>query len=67
MVKDLGSPKAIHANLVRMLHQHAHDLGIQTVAEGIDLPEAAAACQDMGFTHYQGFLFARPKPIEEWV
>ncbi len=65
LVKDLGSSKTIHANLVRTLHQHARDLNIATIAEGIETEQAAQACVDMGFTHFQGFYFARPQPIDQ--
>lgn len=65
LVHDLGSARAVHANLVRTLHNHARELGIATVAEGLETDASFAACREIGFTHYQGFLFSRPKPIRE--
>ncbi|MEU0442513.1 EAL domain-containing protein [Streptomyces sp. NPDC006186] len=38
----------------------AGDLGLQTVAEGVDLPEQAVALRAMGCTHGQGTAFAGP-------
>jgi EAL domain-containing protein (putative c-di-GMP-specific phosphodiesterase class I) len=38
----------------------AVDLGLQTVAEGVDLPEQVAALRAMGCTHGQGMAFAGP-------
>ncbi|MGV9903162.1 putative bifunctional diguanylate cyclase/phosphodiesterase [Streptomyces sp. NPDC003388] len=38
----------------------AGDLGLQSVAEGVDLPEQVAALRAMGCTHGQGSAFAGP-------
>ncbi|WP_181794754.1 EAL domain-containing protein [Streptomyces sp. WELS2] len=38
----------------------AGDLGLQSVAEGVDLPEQVAALRAMGCTHGQGMAFAGP-------
>ncbi|MDZ4686373.1 MAG: EAL domain-containing protein, partial [Planctomycetaceae bacterium] len=61
LVKDLGSTSASQTALVRTLHHHAEDLGIITLAEGLDSQSAFEACRDIGFTHFQGFLFGRPQ------
>jgi len=64
-LKDLGAPDAVHTGLVKTLHQHARQLGIETVAEGLDNRPAAQVCHDIGFTHFQGFLFGKPMPLKE--
>nr|WP_225837851.1 EAL domain-containing protein [Streptomyces sp. NK08204] len=38
----------------------AGDLGLQSVAEGVDLPEQVAALRAMGCTHGQGMAFTGP-------
>ncbi|MEU3946689.1 EAL domain-containing protein [Streptomyces sp. NPDC029526] len=38
----------------------ARDLGIESVAEGVDLPEQVTALRAMGCTHGQGMAFAGP-------
>ncbi|OXY90780.1 putative bifunctional diguanylate cyclase/phosphodiesterase [Streptomyces diastatochromogenes] len=38
----------------------AADLGLQSVAEGVDLPEQVVALRAMGCTHGQGMAFAGP-------
>lgn len=38
----------------------AADLGMQSVAEGVDLPEQVVALRSMGCTHGQGVAFAGP-------
>lgn len=63
LVKDLGNPTAIHTELVRTLHQHAVQLGIATVAEGVETAETLQACRELGFTHFQGYLFGQPSRL----
>ncbi|MFJ6724944.1 putative bifunctional diguanylate cyclase/phosphodiesterase [Streptomyces sp. NPDC091281] len=46
----------ITSGLLRM----AGDLGLQSVAEGVDLPEQVVALRAMGCTHGQGMAFAGP-------
>ncbi|MER5218996.1 putative bifunctional diguanylate cyclase/phosphodiesterase [Streptomyces flaveus] len=38
----------------------ARDLGLQSVADGVDRPEQVAALRDMGCTHGQGMAFSEP-------
>ncbi|MGW7222130.1 putative bifunctional diguanylate cyclase/phosphodiesterase [Streptomyces sp. NPDC054826] len=42
------------------LLQIARDLGIESVADGVDLPEQVTALRAMGCTHGQGMAFAGP-------
>jgi EAL domain-containing protein (putative c-di-GMP-specific phosphodiesterase class I) len=65
LVKDLGQTSASQTALVRTLHKHAQDLGIITLAEGLDNQTAFEACVEIGFTHFQGYLFGRPEPADE--
>ncbi|WP_345450098.1 putative bifunctional diguanylate cyclase/phosphodiesterase [Deinococcus aluminii] len=44
---------------VAMLAQH---LRLRVIAEGIETPEQLRTLRDLGCTHGQGFLFARPLP-----
>ncbi|MEU6079731.1 EAL domain-containing protein [Streptomyces sp. NPDC047108] len=46
----------ITAGLLRI----AADLGVQSVADGVDLPEQVVALQSMGCTHGQGMAFSGP-------
>ncbi len=65
LVKDLGSPTAVHVGLVASLHQHAADLGIATLAEGLESPESIAVCREIGFGFHQGYAFGKPKPLPD--
>jgi len=41
-------------------------LGLEIVAEGVELPSHLAALQRMGCQYAQGFYFSRPVPAEEF-
>jgi len=43
----------------------AQDLGIVTVAEGIECSDEAETCQQLGFNFAQGFFYSKPLPITE--
>lgn len=48
----------------------AHNLGAKTVAEGIDTPAQVDRLRQLGCDIAQGFLYAKPMPIEElsgWI
>ncbi|HEY0973907.1 MAG TPA: EAL domain-containing protein [Solimonas sp.] len=45
----------------------AADLGIETVAEGIETEPQAAFCRDIGIDYGQGFLFGRPDRWRRYV
>lgn len=43
-------------------------LGVETIAEMVDTPEAVAFCRDCGIDYVQGFLFGKPSfDIEDFV
>lgn len=48
-------------NLVRM----AHDVGISTLAEGVEVEDEAEVCRQIGFDLMQGFLFGKPCRVRD--
>ncbi len=42
------------------------DLGVNPLAEGVETPEEADMCRDMGFQTAQGFHFGRPAPVRQY-
>ncbi|WP_372788795.1 EAL domain-containing protein [Paraconexibacter sp.] len=54
-----------HCEVVRAIVALAHNLGLRTVAEGIDDPRQLEMLQVLGCEHGQGFLLARPLPAQE--
>jgi EAL domain-containing protein (putative c-di-GMP-specific phosphodiesterase class I) len=49
--------------LVRALARLAGDLGIRIIAEGVEIPEEAAVCLNLGCHFGQGYFFGRPQPV----
>ncbi len=52
------------AIIVRSIVELAHNLGLETVAEGVEDAGTLNALEGMGCTTAQGFLIARPAPVE---
>jgi EAL domain-containing protein (putative c-di-GMP-specific phosphodiesterase class I) len=50
--------------MVRAVIALSHELGMKTVAEGVEDQAQAAALSRLGCTMAQGYLFARPMPSE---
>jgi EAL domain-containing protein (putative c-di-GMP-specific phosphodiesterase class I) len=57
------APKRLH-QMISTFIKAAHDLGIRTLAEGIECPEESEICQQLGFDLGQGYFFGRPAPVE---
>ena len=57
---------ALRAVLLPCL-QMARQLGIATVAEGVETAQQLAALTKMGVDEFQGYHFARPMPVDEWL
>lgn len=64
LLKDLGDASLSHCALLQTLLKHAADMGIATVAEGLDQQATVDICRDLGFTHLQGYHLGRPAPAE---
>jgi diguanylate cyclase (GGDEF)-like protein len=53
------------ATIVRSVIDLGHTLGLRTVAEGVEGPEAWAQLRELGCDLAQGYLLARPMPAAE--
>ncbi|MGA2304037.1 MAG: EAL domain-containing protein [Acidimicrobiales bacterium] len=53
------------ARLVRMILHLAKDLGVRTVAEGVEDQSQLEALQKMGCQLIQGYYFSKPLPVKE--
>ncbi|WP_194727459.1 EAL domain-containing protein [Noviherbaspirillum malthae] len=45
----------------------AHHLGLHVVAEGVETGEQAEFLIASGCETMQGYLFARPMPLQDWL
>jgi len=60
---------AIHSSdqaIVRTIIAMAHTLNLNVIAEGVETEEQQGLLLNCGCTHYQGYLFGRPVPIEQF-
>ncbi len=64
LVRDEALASPGHRALLRTLLKHAADGGIATIAEGVETQAAVDACLALGFTHFQGYHFGRPVPVD---
>ncbi len=53
--------------IVRTILDLAHDLGMESLAEGIDDERQAQMLLQLGCRNGQGYLFAKPLPLEDFV
>lgn len=61
-IENLHEASAPRRMMMKRMVRIVEDLGIATIAEGVELEEEAAACRDLGFEWAQGYLFGRPAP-----
>ncbi|MGV3490332.1 MAG: putative bifunctional diguanylate cyclase/phosphodiesterase [Devosia sp.] len=55
----------VQAALVESTMVYAYAMGLAVTAEGIERREEAALLSRLGCTEFQGYLFARPLPIDQ--
>ncbi|GAB3257581.1 putative bifunctional diguanylate cyclase/phosphodiesterase [Chitinimonas naiadis] len=60
-----GNPS--DAAIVELIIATAKHLGLRVVAEGVEVPDQAEFLAQHGCDAMQGFLFARPMPIDDWL
>jgi diguanylate cyclase (GGDEF)-like protein len=53
--------------IVETIIQMTRDLGIETVAEGVETAEQAQYLKSIGCSRAQGFFFQRPMPVPEFT
>jgi EAL domain-containing protein (putative c-di-GMP-specific phosphodiesterase class I) len=58
------APKRLH-QMVSTFVKAAQELDIAAIAEGIECPDEAETCRQLGFNFAQGFFYGRPLPINE--
>ena len=62
LIRNIHKRPAQSQQVLQTLVQMARDLGIKTLAEGVELQEELEACQKVGFDYVQGFGVGKPSP-----
>jgi EAL domain-containing protein (putative c-di-GMP-specific phosphodiesterase class I) len=62
LMHDLHLRSESSRGLIRALVETSADLGVRTLAEGIESKDEAEMCRSMGFDLAQGFFFGKPMP-----
>ncbi len=63
-IRDLGRERGT-LPVVRAIAGLAHNLGLTTVAEGVERPDELDVLRELGVPLVQGYLLARPVPPDE--
>src|SRR5438034_8219912 len=63
-IRGVNEAPASRRRLLKSLVDIVRDLGPEPLAEGVETAEEAQACEEIGFTRAQGYLFGRPMPVE---
>ncbi|HEY9051369.1 MAG TPA: EAL domain-containing protein [Gammaproteobacteria bacterium] len=63
-IRDLKRGNRAHS-ILKSIIQMAHDLGLKTVAEGVELEEQEILLRSMNCDYAQGYLFYRPMPAHD--
>ena len=53
------------ASIVHTVIALGESLGVEVIAEGVETEAQRQALAELGCHHYQGYLFARPVPVEQ--
>ena len=56
-----------HRATIQSLIRIVRDLNVVPLAEGVETPDEAAVCQELGFELAQGFLFGRAETAAHWT
>ncbi|HYN54473.1 MAG TPA: EAL domain-containing protein [Methylotenera sp.] len=64
-VRDLATDSS-DRTIVRTIIAMAHSLNLTVIAEGVETEEQRQLLLDSGCTLYQGYLFSKPVPIEQF-
>jgi EAL domain-containing protein (putative c-di-GMP-specific phosphodiesterase class I) len=62
LIRNLRHPPPRARQVLRMLVAMARDLGIRTLAEGVETEEELESCAEIGFDLAQGYYLGRPMP-----
>ena len=63
LIRGLHEASAERVRMIQVLVRMVRDIGIVSLAEGIETEQEQAICAELGFELAQGFYFGRPFPL----
>ncbi|WP_269620659.1 EAL domain-containing protein [Zhongshania sp. BJYM1] len=63
LVRGVGNSDSPRYRLLSSLNKLVKEMGIQTLAEGVETEQDAIACQEIGIDYFQGYFYGRPTAI----
>lgn len=60
LVRDIDKAPSAKRDMIELLVTMARNMGINTLAEGLEREEEVDTCRQMGFDYIQGFYYGRP-------
>lgn len=67
MIRGIDKAPTERQKMLGSLVRIVIDLGVNPLAEGIETPEEAEVCRNLGFKTAQGYHFGRPAPFENFA
>lgn len=65
LICNIDSAPPHRQKMVKLLADFAANMGVITIAEGVETTGESETCRQMGFRCGQGYLYGRPMPAEE--
>jgi EAL domain-containing protein (putative c-di-GMP-specific phosphodiesterase class I) len=66
LIRNIHEAPTSRQQLLGSLVKMARELGIRTLAEGVEKREEVELCQEVGFELFQGYYFGKPGPASTW-
>ena len=67
LIQGIHEASAARQQMLATLVRMARDMGIATLAEGVEEVAEGKVCQEIGFDLGQGYLWGRPAPVSRFV
>ena len=65
LIRSIHQASGEHQNMVANLVRMTKEMGIVSLAEGVETKEEHEACAQLGFDLVQGYFIGRPVPYQE--
>jgi EAL domain-containing protein (putative c-di-GMP-specific phosphodiesterase class I) len=63
LIQGLSGPQSPKYRMLETLNAMIQDLGVKTLAEGVETSVQAEACRAIGIDYVQGFFYGHPEPL----